>query len=161
MSSEGAPPIERVLAACRADAVEQLEEVLAEGNQINFNTTDAVGNTALHLAAKSFSLDCLEILLRQDGITVDKVNIIEGNTPLHIAALNIKDVSISEAIIAALLQAGSNPKLLNKEGRKPLDLISPHQQDLQPIRNLLLNANLNIDLEVEDEDSDDEGASSE
>jgi uncharacterized protein len=73
-----------------------------------------LGNTALHIAAIRGSLECLDILLDQEGVEVDPRNRMEGDTPLHSAArLSTEEGAEEEAeeVITMLLEAGADPRL--------------------------------------------------
>jgi ankyrin repeat protein len=76
---------------------------------------DPLGNTALHVASTRGSLECLDVLLDQEGVEVDPRNRMEGNTPLHCAAkLSQEDGYEEEArgIIEMLLEAGADPRYM-------------------------------------------------
>lgn len=125
MSSDGASPSEILLDAARRNNVEQLESVLSGGASLINESRDPLGNTALHLAAANGAYDTLDLLLDQEGVEVDPVNRINGDTPLHVAARAIaKAPEVSVAIIDMLVDAGSDVKHENKEGLKPVDLVS-------------------------------------
>jgi uncharacterized protein len=82
------------------------------GEFIN-TSRDPLGNTALHIATLRGSLDCLDVLLDQEGVEVDPRNRMEGDTPLHSAArLSSEGGSEDEAraIIEMLLEAGADPR---------------------------------------------------
>ena len=114
------PVIEELLfASCRQHNVDLLREALAHltsseaiGEFIN-TSRDPLGNTALHVASLRGSLDCLDLLLDQEGVEVDPVNRMEGDTPLHSAArLSTEDGAQEEAkeVIEMLLEAGADPR---------------------------------------------------
>lgn len=125
MSSDGASPSEILLDAARRNNVEQLESVLSGGATLINESRDPLGNTALHLAAANGAYDTLDLLLDQEGVEVDPVNRINGDTPLHLAARAIpKAPEVSVAIIDMLVDAGSDVTHKNKEGLKPVDLVS-------------------------------------
>ncbi|KAJ9056163.1 hypothetical protein DSO57_1035880 [Entomophthora muscae] len=133
------PTIERILAACRTGSIEQLQEAINEGS-FDINGTDAVGNTALNLSVKSESLDCVNLLLKQEGLDLDIANKLEGNSPLHTAILNIRNMKLLEAITQALLEHGANPKATNKEGLTALDYACHGGSSYVEISDLLRNA---------------------
>ena len=77
----------------------------------NPNARDKEGYTPLHRAVMSFSGDQTAILaLLKAGADVNARDVIDGNTPLHLAK------SSDRALLAALLQAGANPNARNAEG---------------------------------------------
>jgi len=96
----------------------------ALGEFIN-NSRDPLGNTALHIASIRGSLDCLDLLLDQEGVEVDPRNRMEGDTPLHSAArLSSQDGAEDDAraIIEMLLEAGSDPRYYTP--------VFPHKEQL-------------------------------
>jgi len=110
---------ELLFASCRQHNVDLLREALshlksseAVGEFIN-TSRDPLGNTALHIASIRGSLDCLDLLLDQEGVEVDPVNRMEGDTPLHSAArLSTEQGAEEEAkeVIEMLLEAGADPR---------------------------------------------------
>jgi ankyrin repeat protein len=116
------PTEELLFASCRQHNVDLLQETfshlkdlkdpLSIGEFIN-KSRDPLGNTALHIAALRGSLDCLDLLLDQEGVEVDPKNRMEGDTPLHSAArLSTEEGAEgeAEAIISMLLEAGADPR---------------------------------------------------
>ncbi|KAI9234155.1 MAG: ankyrin repeat-containing domain protein [Podila humilis] len=102
------------MAACREDDLDVLEEVLSsDASSFDINHTDGLGNTVLHIAARFGSTQCLEILLYYDGIEVNKVNRLEGDTPLHKAA-GYSDPDTALTMVQFLVQKQASPKILNK-----------------------------------------------
>lgn len=74
-----------------------------------------MGNTALHVASLRGSLDCLDVLLDQEGVEVDPRNRMEGDTPLHSAARLSGEKGAEDeatAIIEMLLEAGADPRYI-------------------------------------------------
>jgi uncharacterized protein len=110
---------ELLFASCRQHNIDLLREALshlkspeAVGEFIN-TSRDPLGNTALHVASTRGSLDCLDLLLDQEGVEVDPVNRMEGDTPLHSAArLSMEQGAEEEAkeVIEMLLEAGADPR---------------------------------------------------
>ncbi|KAJ5443972.1 uncharacterized protein N7458_007844 [Penicillium daleae] len=109
---EGASPRELVVEACRRDQPHLIEQVLHDmENQSNedvakfFNkVTDSMGNHALHICASYGSYD---------------------DTPLHTAVrfANEKDAELGAEMIAMMCEAGCDPRVRNKHGQKPADLV--------------------------------------
>ena len=94
------------------EALSHLTSAAAIGEFIN-SSRDPLGNTALHVASMRGSLDCLDVLLDQEGVEVDPRNRMEGDTPLHSAAkLSLEPGAEDEAkeIIELLLEAGADPR---------------------------------------------------
>ena len=90
-----------------------LKEFLNHGADINQKTKN--GETALHQCARRSGPESLKVLLKA-GADVDVVENIDGNTALHVAALQN---SYPESIIL-LLDHGANPTKLNKHNQTPL-----------------------------------------
>ncbi|KAF9286842.1 hypothetical protein BGZ74_001215 [Mortierella antarctica] len=112
--TEGASNDELLMAACKQDNLDILEEVLsADASSFDINHTDGPGNAALHYAAQYGSTGCLEILLYYDGIDVNKKNLLEGDTPLHKAA-GYSDPDIALEMVQILIRGGASAKILNK-----------------------------------------------
>lgn len=63
-------------------------------------------------SARFGSTQCLEILLYYDGIEVDKVNRLEGDTPLHKAA-GYSDPDTALAMVQFLVQKQASPKSMS------------------------------------------------
>ena len=118
-SIDGCALEELLFASCRQHNVDLLRETLSAlpspekvGDLIN-TSRDPLGNTVLHVAAIRGSLECLDLLLDQEGVEVDPRNRMEGDTPLHSAArLSIEDGAADEAkeVIEMLLEAGADPR---------------------------------------------------
>ncbi|KAK9481301.1 ankyrin repeat-containing domain protein, partial [Lipomyces japonicus] len=143
---DGAKPSELLIEASRRNNVDLLQEVLGtDGNGSNgqkgpnagapelVNTSvDALGNTALHVAALNGSYEALDILLDLEGVEVDPVNRLEGNTPLHNAVIyGEEEPEHAVAIVDMLLDAGADPRIRNKRKDKPIDLVPPSNQELK------------------------------
>jgi ankyrin repeat protein len=105
--------------------------------RIDFHQIDKDnGNSLLHIAAKSNSLDIAKFLL-WFGLGSNFANQL-GNTPLHLAA-NFHYVEM----IQLLLDRGANPHAVNKNGWTPLTLAL--QKPIQaPIVELFKNKNVEI-----------------
>jgi uncharacterized protein len=84
----------------------------------NVNTRDFFGgNAALHFAAKNYSLELLQLLLKNKAeIDIKDIN---GNTPLFQAVVN---ASGKGGVIQQLLLHGANRNLKNNQGVSPLEL---------------------------------------
>ncbi|KAJ3092462.1 hypothetical protein HK102_007086 [Quaeritorhiza haematococci] len=83
-------------------------------HNVNYATVEE-GRTALHFAASTGNIQCLDLLLRQPNINVNAQDF-SGNTALHLAA------ACSEAnCVQLLLTAGANPFIKNLQGYRPID----------------------------------------
>ncbi|KAG0316025.1 hypothetical protein BGZ97_007536 [Linnemannia gamsii] len=162
MSDEdGASNNELLVAACKEDNLDLLETVLsADASSFDINHTDGVGNAALHYAARHGSTGCLEILLYYDGIDVNVINRIEGETPLHKAAA-YSDPEIALEMVQILVNGGASTKLRNKLKQTPADK-APSDTHAD-VKEFLENATLGSMVDSRDipaEDSDSDGVAS-
>ncbi|KAK7207374.1 hypothetical protein BZA70DRAFT_271130 [Myxozyma melibiosi] len=117
---DGAKPAEILIEAARRNNVDLLQEVLGIGadgsarpaatDLIN-KSVDALGNTALHVAALNGSYECLDAMLDVEGVEVDPRNRMEGNTPLHCAVIySEEEPEHAIAIVDMLIDAGCDPR---------------------------------------------------
>ncbi|KAM3415564.1 Ankyrin repeat-containing protein [Cercospora zeina] len=181
---EGASPKELLLEACRRNNTTLLSEVF-EGSSLKSNapaiakflntTTDALGASALHVAAQYGSYEVLDMILDQEGVEIDGQDRREGDTPLHSAVRFSNGLSKEEwdhgrAIVDILVDAGWNKgtaidihggRIRNNAKLRPVDLVDPRNTDL---RTALQKAELTLvassDLVNEDEDDGPEGPGS-
>lgn len=102
-----------LLAAAKCDHMEILIKMLSEG--IDSNTTDKFGNTALHLAAATNSINVTRLLAARSEL-INYPNR-QGHTALHLAAESGNLVPID-----ALVKAGSLLDSRNTVGMTPLFL---------------------------------------
>ncbi|KAF9925786.1 hypothetical protein FBU30_004492 [Linnemannia zychae] len=120
---EGASYNELLLAACKEDNLDILENVLtADVSSFDINHTDGLGNSALYYAAKHGSTGCLEVLLYYDGIDVNVINRIEGDTPLHKAAAYGDPELAYEMVQILVNNGGASTKIQNKMKQTPADM---------------------------------------
>ncbi|OBZ87063.1 hypothetical protein A0J61_04893 [Choanephora cucurbitarum] len=129
---QGTTDNDLLLAACRNDQDEMLEDVLKEP-EVNVNYADPLGDTALHYAARFGSLTCLEILLSQPGIEVNSRNLKEGNTPLHLAVQYEEDPEVALSMVSALLDAGADPRIKNKANSSVADYVMGRTDDMRDL----------------------------
>ena len=121
---EGASPKELLLEACRRNNTTLLSEVF-EGTSLKSNadaiakflntTTDALGGSALHVAAQYGSYEVLDAILDQEGVEIDGQDRREGDTPLHSAVrfsngLNKEEWDHGKAVVDILVDAGCDPR---------------------------------------------------
>ncbi|KAG9324581.1 hypothetical protein KVV02_005114 [Mortierella alpina] len=157
--NEGASNNELLMEACRSDNLEMLEEVLCSGpDTFNINYTDGVGNSALHLAARSGSTECLEVILYVDGIDVDIANRLEGDTPLHKAAA-YSDPEAALQMCHVLAERGANLTVKNKLRQIAAD-VALHSEVKEYLKAEALKAHIDTRDIVHDDDSDSEGVAS-
>lgn len=111
-------PQAALLKACTAGDTTGVVEAIVGGAVVD-GTTGADHTTPLMLSAKAGHLDILLYLLSK-GAQIDLTDD-AGNT-----ALNLACISDSTEEAEALLKAGANPNLGNKEGRFPLMSAAAH-----------------------------------
>ncbi|KAG0174371.1 hypothetical protein DFQ28_006647 [Apophysomyces sp. BC1034] len=147
---------ERMLAACRNDQEDELNDILTEGDY-DLSFTDSIGNTAAHIAAKTGSLGCLELLVNLDDIDLDVVNRLEGDTPLHSAVqYQDQDLDMAVAMVELLLAAEADPRIRNRQKCTPIMLVNP---DNTALKTLLTDAAVAYELGDDDlADDDDYGS---
>ncbi|PVU95746.1 hypothetical protein BB561_001634 [Smittium simulii] len=150
--SDGATKEEQLLAACKLEQLELLKTVLNSKTGVNINATDGVGNTALHYACQSSSLSCIELLLSVKNIKVNLANRMELETPLHKALHDLSEPDLTRHIVGLLVEHGADPRLKNRIGQRPIDLVP---LSIKPIRTMLLQATLAANMVPQNNDSDD------
>ncbi|CAP91365.1 hypothetical protein E8E15_006297 [Penicillium rubens] len=133
MADEGASPRELVVEACRRDQPHLIEQVLNEMEEKTneqvaqfFNeVTDSMGNHALHVCAQYGSYDTMDALFDIQFFECDPLTRLDNDTPLHIAVryANDKDAELGEAMIKMMCEAGCDPRVRNKHGQKPAELV--------------------------------------
>ncbi|KAJ5551271.1 hypothetical protein N7535_000783 [Penicillium sp. DV-2018c] len=133
MADEGASPRELVVEACRRDQPHLIEQVLNDmEEQTNeqvaqfFNeVTDSMGNHALHICAQYGSYDTMDALFDIQYFECDPLTRLDKDTPLHVAVrfANEKDAELGEAMIKMMCEAGCDPRVRNKHGQKPAELV--------------------------------------
>eukprot|EP00563_Minutocellus_polymorphus_P021234 CAMPEP_0197733090 /NCGR_PEP_ID=MMETSP1434-20131217/42788_1 /TAXON_ID=265543 /ORGANISM="Minutocellus polymorphus, Strain CCMP3303" /LENGTH=126 /DNA_ID=CAMNT_0043320397 /DNA_START=23 /DNA_END=403 /DNA_ORIENTATION=+ len=69
------------------------------------------------------SLDCMEVLI-EHGADVNAANMLNGDTPLHIAVSSSKtNGDVKQRLIDILLEAGADPDNRDYGGKAPADLL--------------------------------------
>jgi len=115
-SDEGASFKEQILDASRRNNTELLAEILENASpekipDIINHSTDALGNTPLHLTAKYGSYEVMDTLLDQEGTEVDPKNVIDGDTPLHLAVrYSEHEPEHGHFIAETLVEAGADAR---------------------------------------------------
>ncbi|KAL4937363.1 hypothetical protein BDV06DRAFT_203099 [Aspergillus oleicola] len=133
MSDEGASPRERVTEACRRDQPHLIEQVLdgfegksnEEVAEIFNGITDSMGNHALHICAQYGSYDTMDALFDIQFFECDPLTRLDSDTPLHVAVryAQEKDAEVGTEMIRMMCDAGCDPRVKNKHGQKPVDLV--------------------------------------
>lgn len=125
---EGASLEERLVGAVRTNNEDSLTEILSplemseKAKTIN-TTCDSVGRKLLHIAALYGSYDCLFSMLDHEGIEIDPLDRLEGNTPLHLALKYAeRDPQVGGEIVNLLIECGANTTIKNQQGKTPIML---------------------------------------
>jgi negative regulator of genetic competence, sporulation and motility len=97
-----------------------------------------LGNHLYHEAALQGNYEIIDMLLDQPGFECDPVNRVEGDTPLHSAVRWINSEppeqrEFGNALVEMMLEAGSNPRIKNKGGLTPLQLVDPRNEGLKEV----------------------------
>ncbi|KAK1727899.1 uncharacterized protein BDZ83DRAFT_180673 [Colletotrichum acutatum] len=141
---EGASVQELLIEAARRDNTELFNEVIAgiknedELSRILNETTTVMGNHLYHEAASRGNYDIIDLLLDQPNFECDPINRQEGDTPLHSAIRWINNESqanreFGNALVDMMLEAGSSPRIKNKGGLTPLQLVDPRNPALREL----------------------------
>ncbi|KAK4895858.1 hypothetical protein LTR27_006028 [Elasticomyces elasticus] len=168
MADEGASPREQLMEACRRNNTELLSHLLSSGPlgkkpepiaKFLNTTTDALGASALHVAAQYGSYEVLDMILDQEGVEIDGQEKRDGDTCLHRAVrhcneLAKQDWEAGRAVVDILIDAGCDPRIRNKAKLRPIELVDPRNKEL---RTALQTAEMAImaggDVVVEDDDT--------
>ncbi|KAH8692754.1 ankyrin repeat protein [Talaromyces proteolyticus] len=164
---EGASPRELVVEACRRDQQHLIEQVLdgmAEKTNEEvaefFNSVkDALGNYALHICATYGSYDVMDALFDIQYFECDPVTRVDQDTPLHVAVryANEQDSELGREMISMMCEAGCDPRVRNKHGQKPVDLV---YGDHTEIKSVLQKAEYVLNENIHADEDADEGAGS-
>ncbi|EXF75296.1 hypothetical protein COL5a_006292 [Colletotrichum fioriniae] len=141
---EGASVQELLIEAARRDNTELFNDVIAgikdenELSRILNETTTVMGNHLYHEAASRGNYDIIDLLLDQPNFECDPINRQEGDTPLHSAIRWINNESqanreFGNALVDMMLEAGSSPRIKNKGGLTPLQLVDPRNPALREL----------------------------
>ncbi|OGM48385.1 ankyrin repeat protein [Aspergillus bombycis] len=134
MADEGASPRELVVEACRRDQPHLIEQVL-DGMEGKSNeevaeflngVTDSMGNHALHICASYGSYDTMDSLFDIQYFECDPLTRLDKDTPLHTAVRYANEKGEPELaleMIKMMCEAGCDPRVRNKHGQKPADLV--------------------------------------
>ncbi|MCJ1315654.1 hypothetical protein MMC15_000974 [Xylographa vitiligo] len=175
-NNDGASPREIIIEACRRDNVPLLHELLSSHTSTAqtaalINTArDGVGNYCLHIAASYGSCesplvrgayDVLEELLDQEGVEVDPLDRMEGDSPLHKAVRYVNGLQRGEwagaaPLVELLVEAGADVRLRNKAKLRPVELVDPRNGELRAVLQRAEYAAVAGD-DVVDEDEEEEG----
>lgn len=149
----GASYGEQLLDSSRRNNEDLLKSILEEvglpekiAELVNL-TRDPLGNTAVHLATKGGNYEVLDILLDHENVNVNSQNSVDGDTPLHLAVKYAEDdADYGKFLVEELLDAGADPKVRNKNGDKPSQVIFGDK--LQELKGILEDAEYTAVLTV-------------
>lgn len=113
---------------CASDT-EKLKNVLR--NISDINKRDVIGGNGrslLHLAVISGCEDCVDVLLKSEGLNINQQTLLGKDSALHFGALKS-----NRNMVFKLLHHGANPNLRNAYGSTPLHYTTDKQ-----IANLLV-----------------------
>ena len=149
MADEGASPRELLIESCRRNNTSLLTSLLSDpplsSNASSIakflnTTTDALGASALHIAAQYGSYEVLDTILDQEGVEIDGQEKREGDTALHKAVRYANDErERGRSVVEILVDAGCDPRIRNKGKLRPIDLVDPRNTEL---RNVLQKAEM-------------------
>jgi len=142
-NEEGASIKELLIEACRRNNTDLLADCLEdkaddEIAKLLNETTTVMGNHLYHEAALRGNYEVIDMLLDQPGFECDPVNRVEGDTPLHSAIRWINGEppaqrEFGNALVDMMLEAGSSPRVKNKGGLTPLQLVDPRNTALKEL----------------------------
>lgn len=158
----GATPAERLIDAARRNNVDLFEQFAADAGtpeeaiELINTATDPSGNSALHLAAKYGNYEVMDLMLDIDGVDVNVVSKMNGNTPLHYAvSYAFEDAEYALFMTNELINCGADPNIKNKEGLKPVDIIGTANEPIKEALEAAAYANA-FDAPIEDIEDIDE-----
>lgn len=133
--SESRPPPEwdLILSASRQNQHERVRGMIEVGG-VPASHGNALGQTSLHICAMWGSLDCMEVLI-EHGADVNAANMLNGDTPLHMAVSSNKTSGdVKKKLVNVLVEAGADPNLRDYGGKAPADLLVNNKFPLLPPR---------------------------
>ena len=104
--------------------------------------------------------DVMDELLNVEFLECDPLTRRDGETPIHSAVkyANEREVDLGEAMAKMLIDAGGDPRVKDKHGRKPADICTPRTEELRSIlikEEYVLNEGLkNADVHPDEDDAD-------
>lgn len=118
----GASPSELLIESCRRNNTSLLTDLLSSSPLLSNptsiakflnTTTDALGASALHIAASYGSYEVLDVVLDQEGVEIDGRERRDGDTCLHRAVRFCNERARSGegmGVVEILLDAGCDPR---------------------------------------------------
>ena len=134
--SQPPPEWDLILSASRQNQHERVRGMIEIGN-IPASHSNALGQSSLHICAMWGSLDCMEVLI-EHGADVNAANMLNGDTPLHVAVSSHKTTAdTKKKLVDVLVEAGADPDLRDYGGKAPADLLVSNK--LPPLPPALLS----------------------
>lgn len=149
---QGATENEQLIGAARSNNEALLESLLkgknaAEISELVNNLRDPIGNTLLHLAASNGAYDVIDLLLDQEGVEIDPINRLQGNTPLHCAVdYAVGEPEVGVAVVELLIEAGADPMPKNVRGKRAIDLAAGNINLVQILRGAMYAADMQSEV---------------
>lgn len=156
-STEGASYSEQILESARRNNTELLLQIKSELNNdqeklsqlINSTHEVITNNTPLHIACRLGNWEFIDIVLDVEGVEIDPQNRAQ-ETPLHLAVkYTIDEPEHGYFIVDNMLDAGSDPRIKDKDGLKPRDYVN---KDNKKLLQLLESAEYAISMEDTDQE---------
>jgi len=136
--------------------------------------TDVMGNALLHVCAQYGSYDVMDRLFDVEKLECDPLTPRDKETPLHVIVrfANERDVVLGNAMAKMAMEAGCDPRVKDRNGRKPIAVADWSNHELRKMlgdEEIILNEGLRpegdeYEIDPEDlvhdsaSDSDDEVA---
>ena len=117
------PEWDRLLVACQRNQPMEVKRLIVEEG-ISACHANAIGQSALHIAALWSHVECCRVLL-DHGANINATNTVTGATPLHACVQSSKAQTLQQKLdcIHLLLQHGANPSMGDFYGSIPLDYL--------------------------------------
>ncbi|KAM0333481.1 hypothetical protein ACHAQA_002143 [Verticillium albo-atrum] len=141
---EGASTKELLIEACRRNNTDLFQEIvdgITDEDQLSKllnETTTVMGNHLYHEAAAGGHYEIIDLLLDQPNFECDPVTRLDRDTPLHTAIrwINAQPAAnhpFGASLVDMMLEAGSSPRVKNKGGLTPLQLVDPANKALRDL----------------------------
>ena len=156
-ATEGASYSEQILESARRNNTELLLQIKSEldndqeklSQLINDTHEVITNNTPLHIACQLGNWEFIDIVLDIEGVEIDPQNRAK-ETPLHLAVkYTIDEPDHGYFIVDNLLDAGSDPRIKDKDGLRPRDYVN---KDNEKLLELLESAEYAISMEETDQE---------
>ncbi|KAM0275814.1 hypothetical protein ACHAQH_007396 [Verticillium albo-atrum] len=141
---EGASTKELLIEACRRNNTDLFQEIVdgipdeEQLSKLLNETTTVMGNHLYHEAAAGGHYEIIDLLLDQPNFECDPVTRLDRDTPLHTAIrwINAQPPAnrpFGASLVDMMLEAGSSPRVKNKGGLTPVQLVDPSNKELRDL----------------------------